>query len=73
MVGYRRLKARLGMAAVILPMFLGGAAPAIAQHAMTPQAGGLARYTPLGDASILGSPVAPCQIPETRNVMNKLR
>lgn len=53
--------ARLSAAALTLPILLGGgAAPAVATHAMTPSAGGLGQYQELGSAPELVAPAHPC-------------
>lgn len=44
-------------------MLVGGAAPSVATHAMTPAVGGLVQYQPLGDVQDLGSVHFPCQVP----------
>jgi len=60
----RVVAARLGAAALALPVLLGGgAAPAVVSHAVLPAMGGLAQFQDLGDASDLGAIVASCKAP----------
>jgi subtilase family serine protease len=60
----RMVFARLTAAALTLPILLGGgAAPAVATHAMTPSAGGLGQYQDLGSAQDFATAAMVCHAP----------
>jgi len=60
----RTALARLSAAALTLPILLGGgAAPALAAHAMTPSTGGLGQYQDLGDAADFANSSLRCRAP----------
>ncbi len=59
---FGKISARLGAAALALPMLVGGAAPAVSAHSMTPAFGGLVNYESITGLQPLGAVHFPCQM-----------